>query len=87
MSLYVDPDYWEAGYAEGDLTVDNMVLILLRNKQVTYPVDYPDAQLAGKVVVYDDDGVTPVFTADIFEDADGTTPYRQQGIQNRSRFV
>ncbi len=51
-----------------------------RNKVVTDPV-------AGTVTVYDEDGVTPLFTGDLFEDAAGTQPYRGQGTERRERLT
>ena len=53
---------------------------LLRNKQVTDPS-------AGRMVVYDDDGVTPLMSGSLFEDASGTQPYRGQGAERRERLV
>ena len=53
---------------------------MLRNKQVTDPVD-------GTMKVYDDDGVTVLLTAYLVEDAAGTQPYRGQGAERRERLV
>jgi hypothetical protein len=52
---------------------------LLRNKQITDPV-------AGTLTVYDDDGVTPLLTGALFEDAAGSLPYRGQGAERRERL-
>ena len=49
---------------------------ILRNKTVTNPV-------TGQMVVFDDDGVTPLLAASLFEDASETQPYRGQGAEVR----
>ena len=53
---------------------------LLRNKQITDPV-------TGRLTLFDDDDVTPLLEGDLFEDADGTTPYRGRGAERRERLV
>lgn len=53
---------------------------LLRNKQITDPV-------TGKLTLFDDDDVTPLLEGDLYEDADGTQPYRGQGAERRERLV
>ncbi len=50
------------------------------NKTVTDPV-------AGTFTVYDDDSVTPLFTAPLFEDVAGTQTYRGQGADRRDKLV
>jgi hypothetical protein len=57
-----------------------MLGILGRNKTVTDPV-------AGTLTVYDADGTTVLYTADLFEDADGTQSYRGQGVERRESLV
>lgn len=52
---------------------------ILRNKAVTSPT-------TGKMTIYDDDGVTPFLSGDIFEDEDGTIPYKRDGIERRERL-
>lgn len=52
----------------------------LRNKQVTDPT-------TGKMVVYDDDGATPLAQGDLYEDHAGTQPYRGQGAERRERLA
>lgn len=52
---------------------------LARNKTVTDPS-------TGTITVYDDDGVTPLFVASLFEDADGQVGYRGQGADRRERL-
>ena len=52
---------------------------ILRNKTITDPD-------TGVMTVYDDDGVTPFLSGDIFEDADGAQPYRRDGIERRERL-
>lgn len=53
---------------------------LLRNKSITDPV-------TGVMTVYEDDNVTPFFTANIFENAGGTQAYQGQGIDRKERFI
>lgn len=53
---------------------------LLRNKQITDPT-------TGQITVYADDGVTPLLTADLFEDAAGSQAYRGQGAERRERLA
>ena len=53
---------------------------LARNKLVTNPS-------TGKLIVYDDDNVTPLLQGDLFEDVAGTQPYRGQGAERRDRLV
>jgi hypothetical protein len=57
-----------------------MLGILGRNKTVTDPS-------AGTLTVYDTDGTTVLFVADLFEDAAGAQPYRGQGAERRDRLV
>jgi len=52
---------------------------ILQNKTITNPT-------TGQMVVFDDDGVTPFLAAGLFEDADGTQPYRGQGAEHRERL-
>lgn len=52
---------------------------ILQNKQVTNPT-------TGKMTVYADDGVTPLFEADLFENVAETTPYRGQGAEVRGKL-
>ena len=52
---------------------------ILQNKAVT-------SQATGRMTIYDDDGVTPFLEGDIYEDADGTIPYRGDGIERRERL-
>lgn len=54
-------------------------LKILRNKMITNPS-------TGTLTVYDDDGTTPLVSADIFEDAAGTQPYRGTGAERRERL-
>lgn len=53
---------------------------ILRNKLITDPV-------AGTITVYDDDGITVLLSASIFQDAAGTIPYAGQGSERRERLV
>ena len=50
-----------------------------RNKLVTDPA-------TGTLTIYDDDGVTPLVTSNIFEDVAGTQPYQGQGVDRRDRL-
>ena len=53
---------------------------LLRNKMITDPS-------TGVLTVFDDDGATPLLTANIFKDAAGTTPYDGTGAERRERLA
>lgn len=53
--------------------------LLAHNKTVTDPV-------AGTITVYDVDGTTVLFVADLYEDASGTTPYQGRGADRRDSF-
>jgi len=52
---------------------------LLRNKTVTDPV-------TGIMTVYDDDGTTVLYTANIYENVGGTTPYQGNAVNRRDRL-
>lgn len=52
---------------------------ILRNKSVTNPT-------TGQMTVYDDDGVTPLLVANLYEDSAGATPYRGKGAERRERL-
>ncbi len=58
------------------LTKVDLAQAILRNKTVTDPS-------TGLMTVYDVDGVTPLLTAQIFEDAEANTLYRGQGVKRR----
>jgi len=60
----------------------NAVLLMKmqRNKQITDPV-------AGTHTIYDDDDVTPLLSADLFEDAAGAQPYRGRGAERREKLI
>lgn len=53
---------------------------VLQNRTVTDPN-------TGQMIVYDDDDVTPLLVANIFEDATGTQAYRGQGVEFRDRLA
>lgn len=57
----------------------NVSQIMLRNKTVTDPA-------AGTITVYDTDGTTVLYVADLFQDAAGTTPYAGAGAERRERL-
>ena len=56
------------------------IIKMMRNKMVTDPT-------TGEVTIYDDDGVTPLFRGDIFENVAGTIPYQGNGINRRDRMT
>jgi len=53
---------------------------IARNKMITDPA-------TGVLTVYDNDGATPLLTANIFKDAAGTTPYNGTETERRERLV
>lgn len=65
-----------------DARLDKLALIekVLRNKTVTDPT-------TGVMTVYEDDGVTPYLTADLYENAAGSQDYRGQGAERRDRLA
>jgi hypothetical protein len=58
----------------------NVVEGVLRNKTVTDPV-------TGIMTIYDTDGVTPLLTAQMYEDAAGTQTYQGDGGERRERLT
>lgn len=52
---------------------------ILRNKTVTDP-------LSGTQVIYDDDGISILYEAELYEDATGVQRYRGQGAERRERY-
>jgi hypothetical protein len=65
-----------------DLSVgESLALIvrLLRNRQVTDPA-------TGEMTVFADDDVTPLLSAALWDDADGTVPYTGSGADSRDRL-
>lgn len=53
---------------------------LLQNMMITDPI-------AGTITVYDDDGITVLLTAPLWEDSAATVPYRGRGAERRERMV
>lgn len=53
---------------------------ILKNKTVTNPT-------TGVMTVYQTDGVTPMFTAQLYETVDGSVAYRGQGAERREALV
>lgn len=53
--------------------------LLAHHKTITDPV-------AGTITVYESDGTTVAFVADLWEDAAGTTPYAGAGAERRDSF-
>jgi len=56
------------------------ILKILRNKQITDPA-------TGVMTVYDDDGTTPLYTGNVYEDTLAATLYRGQGIDRRENLA
>lgn len=52
---------------------------IARNRMVTDPA-------TGKITVYADDDTTPLLSADLWDDAAGTTPYTGAGAEARDRL-
>jgi hypothetical protein len=75
----------------GDVNVQQTVSTLVELEQALILEDirklffnaFKTDPVTGEMVVYDDDGVTPAFTAGIWEDVAKTQPYRGQGIERR----
>jgi hypothetical protein len=57
-----------------------LIEAVLRNRTITDPV-------AGTITVYNDTDSGVLLEADIFEDADGNTPYSGNGVNRRERLV
>ena len=55
------------------------ILKIVKNKQYTDPV-------TGKIVILDDDDITPFLQASIFEDVAGASPYQGNGINRRDKL-
>jgi len=65
----------------GSLDVDTSIIAkVLRNKLVTDPS-------TGLMTLYDDDGTTPLFTAQLYKDVAGTTTYNGTGAERRERLA
>lgn len=74
---------WDNGtglYAIEEVSASVLAAKILRNKMITNPS-------TGVITIYDDDGTTPLLTANIYEDASGAQPYRGQGAERRDRLV
>ena len=70
-----------SGYPSG--SIDQQVSLarkIAQNKMVTDPV-------AGTITIYDDDNVTVLLTAPLYQDAAGTTPYSGNGADRRERLT
>ena len=52
---------------------------ILKNKTITDPV-------AGTLTVFEDDGITPLYVVNIWENVAGTTPYAGQAVNRRERL-
>lgn len=68
-------------HATGISVADRLAIaaVILRNKSVTDPA-------SGVMTIYADDGATPLLTAQLYENAGGTQPYRGQGAERRERL-
>ena len=64
----------------GDDAAILLALKLLRNKVVTNPT-------TGVMTVYDDNGTTPLYTANVYEDIAGTMPFDGTGANRRDRLA
>ena len=71
---------WAHTSAGDLLSKVDLAQIILRNKTVTDPQ-------TGTMTVFAEDGITPLLTASLFEDAAGTVSYRGQGAEYRGRLV
>lgn len=58
----------------------NFLYLLAHNKTITDPI-------AGTMTIYDTDGVTPLYVADLYENTAGTQTYRGQGADRRDEFA
>ena len=58
----------------------DMAAAILKNKTVTNPV-------TGVMTVYQADGVTPLYTAQLYENVDGSVTYRGQGAERREALM
>lgn len=61
------------------LTKQALIEKIMRNRTETDSV-------TGTMTIYDDDGVTPLYTAPLWEDADGTTQYNGGAVNRRDRL-
>jgi hypothetical protein len=71
---------WSADEALALADKINISAAILRNKTVTDPA-------TGLMTVYADDGVTPLLTAQLWENASGPQKYRGQGSERRDRLA
>lgn len=65
------------GYIQTDLAVARKVL---QNRKETNP-------LTGTMTVYDDDDSTPLLTAQLWANVEGTVPYTGQGLERQDRLT
>ncbi len=70
----------EASYTAPDNDSTLLALKILRNKTISDPT-------TGILTVYDNDGVTPLLTAQLYKDAAGTENYSGTGVERRERLV
>jgi hypothetical protein len=66
--------------AAGHTGMLTLIYKILKNKTITDPA-------TGAMTVYDDDDTAVLFTANIFQDAAGVTPYADKGADRRERLV
>lgn len=80
VSARVQTGMTAQGYTTARATGMDATLKILKNKNVTDPV-------TGKQIIYDDDDITPLLQADVFENTDGTVPYQGNGINRRDKLA
>lgn len=69
----------DVGFIQADMA---LVKKILRNKKITYK----SGPNVGKMVIYDDDNVTPLLVAQIWEDDAGSIPYQGSGLERQDRL-
>jgi hypothetical protein len=80
LSVNVDTDgFISAATAREDSGIVNELRKLMRNKMITDPV-------TGMLTVFEDDGITILFQANLFEDASGLQAYRGRGAERREKL-
>ncbi len=67
------------GTIQADIAIVHKIL---RNKKITFK----SGPNAGKMIIYDDNGTTPLFIASIFQDDDGSIPYAGTGLERQDRL-
>lgn len=65
---------------QDDFTIDYV------DQKIVYSTAFVDDRPTGIMTLYGDDGVTPIMTAQLYEDVAGTQTYRGQGAERRERL-